>query len=146
MVQSQYPELDSDQIAEFTPVASIIGFIFIGVNFLILAIIKTYYLSSDQYNIQNRFDLVIFKTPQKNGKKLGARSIYKNSKASMHNLNAAAACGFDLSKLNIDKFSPVLSGQNMPDNRSINIQEFPKGSASMTDFSETPLEQKNDHK
>jgi hypothetical protein len=131
---------DGHKTIYFTPLATIIGFIFIGVNFFLLAIIKIYYLSSDQYNIQNRFDLVIFKPPTKSSNRIGLRRIYKNSKASMHNLNAAIASGFDVSKLNDRQFfAPVFASQNEIEVRSTSIQENNVGTAKNLAFSETPL-------
>ena len=83
----------------FTPIATIIGFVFLGVSFAMLALAKLWYASSDHYMTNNRFDLVIFKQPTKRSI-LGGRKIYNNTKASAHNLAAAQACGFDFSKIN----------------------------------------------
>lgn len=82
----------------FTPIATIVGFVFLGVSFSMLAIAKLWYASSDHYMTNNRFDLVIFKPPTKRSV-FGGREIYSNTKASAHNLAAAQACGFDFSKV-----------------------------------------------
>lgn len=84
---------------EFTPLATIIGFAFIAICFLLLAIAKIMFASSDQYMMNNRYDLVIFKAPTKNTV-VGPRRVYSNNTANTHNLNAAQACGFDVSMLN----------------------------------------------
>lgn len=84
---------------EFTPLATIIGFAFIAICFLVLAIAKIMFASSDQYMMNNRYDLVIFKAPTKNTV-MGPRRVYSNNTANTHNLNAAQACGFDVSMLN----------------------------------------------
>ena len=96
----------------FTPFATIIGLVFIGVSFSFLAIAKILYASSDQYMMNNRYDLVIFKAPTKNnGQLMGPRRVYSNSAANTHNLNAAQACGFDVSMLNSrNSYSALLSG------------------------------------
>ena len=78
-------------IPYFTPVATIIGLAFLFLNILLLAIAKIYYVSIDQYTGKNQFDLLIFKKPNV---KLSARRIYKNTKASEHNLHAAEQSGF----------------------------------------------------
>lgn len=78
----------------FTPMATIIGFVFIATTFSFLAIIKLFFASSDHYMTNNRFDLVIFKPP-KNKSTHGPRRIYGNKKVNTHNIRAAAACGFD---------------------------------------------------
>lgn len=82
----------------FTPIATIIGFVFIGISFSFLAIAKILYASSDQYMMNNRFDLVIFKPPT-NKSILGPRRVYSNTVANAHNLTAATAVGFDVSML-----------------------------------------------
>lgn len=80
---------------EFTPVASIVGFAFLGVSFSLLVIIKIYYNSIVNNMKSNGFDLVIFK--QIKHIRIGERRIYRNTRASEHNLNLAK--GLDLSKL-----------------------------------------------
>jgi hypothetical protein len=80
----------------FTPFATIIGLVFIGVSFSFLAIAKILYASSDQYMTNNRFDLVIFKPPTN---KIVFDRIYTNTTTNSHNLAAAKACGFDVSML-----------------------------------------------
>jgi hypothetical protein len=99
------PHYDSHVVnhsPSFTPIATTIGFVFLGVSFAMLAIAKLWYASSDHYMTNNRFDLVIFKQPTKKSV-LGGRKIYNNTKASAHNLAAAQVCGFDFSKINIRK-------------------------------------------
>lgn len=83
---------------EFVPIATIIGFSFTIVCLLLLAIAKLMFTSSDQYMMNNRYDLVIFKPPTKHSA-IGPRRGYKNSDANTNNLNAASACGFDLTTL-----------------------------------------------
>jgi hypothetical protein len=58
----------------FTPWATIIGFVFIGVSFGLLAIAKLMFDSTDQYMMNNRYDLVIFKPPT-NKSILGPRRL-----------------------------------------------------------------------
>jgi len=58
----------------------------------------------------------------------------------MHNLNAAIASGFDVSKLNDRQFfAPVFASQNEIEVRSTSIQENNVGTAKNLAFSETPL-------
>ena len=83
----------------FTPIATIIGFVFIGISFAFLAITKMFYSSSDQYMMNNRFDLVIFKPPTTKSV-LGPRRVYSNTVANAHNLTAASSCGFHVGMLN----------------------------------------------
>lgn len=103
---------EQTSVYEFTPLATIIGFAFIIICFLFLAIAKIMFASSDQYMMNNRYDLVIFKAPTKNnGQLMGPRRVYSNSAANTHNLNAAQACGFDVSMLNSrNSYSALLSG------------------------------------
>jgi len=57
----------------------------------------------------------------------------------MHNLNAAIASGFDVSKLNERNFfAPVFARQNEVEVRSTGIQENNVGTKNLA-FSETPL-------
>lgn len=103
---------------EFIPVSTIIGFSFVAVCLVLLAVAKIMYASSDQYMMNNRYDLVIFKPPTKNSV-IGPRRVYTNSTASTHNLNAAAACGFDVSMLNTR--NPYTSMSMMPMSNSNGI-------------------------
>ena len=100
----------------FTPWATIIGFVFIGVSFGLLAIAKLMFDSTDQYMMNNRYDLVIFKPPT-NKSILGPRRVYSNTAVNAHNLAAAAASGFDVTMLNsknpYTSFLASLSAQNL---------------------------------
>lgn len=87
----------------FTPMVTIIGFIFIATTFSFLAIVKLFFASSDQYMTNNRFDLVIFKQP-KNKSVPGPRRNYGNKKANAHNIKVAAACGFDHKNISFKSF------------------------------------------
>lgn len=99
---------------EFTPLATIIGFAFIGICFLLLTIAKIMFASSDQYMMNNRYDLVIFKAPTKNTV-MGPRRVYSNSTANAHNLQAAQSCGFDVSMLNSrNSYNAFLVGMASP--------------------------------
>lgn len=83
----------------FYPASTIVGFVFVGIWFVFILIAKIMYNSSDQYKMNNRFDLVIFKTATKNSL-IGPRRIYSNNNINTQNLTAAAASGFDLNILN----------------------------------------------
>lgn len=108
----------------FTPVATIIGLVFIAISFSFLAIAKILYASSDQYMMNNRFDLVIFKPPT-NKSVLGPRRIYTNTITHSHNLAAAQACGFDVSMLNTrNPYSTLMK------NKDLNQKEAPNSSNS----------------
>jgi hypothetical protein len=97
---------------EFTPIATIIGFVFIGISFSFLAIAKVLCASSDQYMMKNQFDLVIFKPPT-NKSVLGPRRVYSNTVANAHNLTAANAVGFNPSVLNgRNPYTLLSSAQN----------------------------------
>ncbi|CAF0719078.1 unnamed protein product [Brachionus calyciflorus] len=101
---------------EFIPVPTIVGFIFIGVWFGFILIAKIMYNSSDQYKINNRYDLVIFKPAAKNSL-IGPRRIYSNNNVNTQNINAAALSGVDLSMLNIrTTFNHSASNSTSSDN------------------------------
>ena len=106
LVEIVYPsEYNSSEIVEstayeFVPISTMIGFGFIGVCFLTLTVAKIMLTSSDKYMMSNRYDLIIFKPPDKKAQTGGPRRVYSNNQASQHNLNAAAATGIDLSILN----------------------------------------------
>jgi hypothetical protein len=70
--------------------------VFVGVWFVFMLIAKIMYNSTDQYKINNRFDLVIFKPATKNSL-VGPRRIYSNNNVNMQNINAANASGMDMS-------------------------------------------------
>ncbi len=93
---------------EFTPVSTIIGFVFIGISFSFLAIAKVLFATSDQYMMNNQFDLVIFKPPT-NKLVLGPRRVYKNTAANAHNVTVANAVGLDVSVLNKRNRHKILS-------------------------------------
>lgn len=94
---------------EFVPMATIIGFSFTGICFFLLVFAKIMFTSSDQNMSKNRYDLVIFKPATRNSN-LGLRRVYKNLKASNHNLNAAAASGFNVSMLiNRNSYNSIIS-------------------------------------
>lgn len=98
----------------FTPIATIIGFVFIGISFAFLAITKMLYASSDQYMMNNRFDLVIFKPPTTKSV-LGPRRVYSNTVANAHNLTAATSCGFDVRMLSArNPYTSFLTANNSP--------------------------------
>jgi hypothetical protein len=82
----------------FVPIASIVGFCAVGVCFLLLIVAKVIYASSDQYMLNNRYDLVIYK--QVTSKAQVQQKQVNTNSANMHNLTAAAACGFDINMLN----------------------------------------------
>ena len=113
LVTPTYPLPFNETIStayEFVPLATIIGFGFLGVCFLLLAIAKIMYQSSNQYMMNNQYDLVIFKPPTKNSNN-GPCRVYSNVNANAHNLNAAANCGFDVSMLNArNPYTAFLSG------------------------------------
>lgn len=112
MIETEYPppnEGDTEDHAyEFVPVSTIIGFSVLGISFLLLAIAKIIFASSDQYMLNNRYDLVIFK--QVTSKQQVQQRQVNTNNANVHNLNAAAACGFDVSMLNNrNTFSPIFT-------------------------------------
>jgi hypothetical protein len=82
----------------FYPASSITGIVFVAVWFVFVLIAKIMYNSTDQYKINNRFDLVIFKPATKNSL-IGPRRIYSNNNVNVQNINAANASGMDLSFL-----------------------------------------------
>ena len=112
MIETEYPNEEysnsSSHAYEFVPVSTVIGFSVLGVSFLLLAIAKVIFASSDQYMANNRYDLVIFK--QVTSKQQVHQRLVNTNNANVHNLNAAAACGFDISMLqNRSSFSPVFT-------------------------------------
>ncbi len=110
-------EPKSSNVYEFTPLATIIGFAFIAICFLLLAIAKIMFASSDQYMMNNRYDLVIFKAPTKNTV-MGPRRVYANNAANAHNLTAAKSCGFDVSLLNSrSSYNALLAGLGTPSSK-----------------------------
>lgn len=100
---------------EFTPVPTVVGFIFIGVWLGFILIAKIMYNSSDQYKINNRYDLVIFKPAAKNSL-IGPRRIYSNNNVNNQNINAAATSGIDLSILNIRNIYNSVPNANTNEN------------------------------
>ena len=94
------PRHNNDRLGNynFYPVSSIVGIVFVGIWFAFVAIAKIMYNSTDQYKINNRFDLVIFKPATKNSL-IGPRRIYGNNNVNIQNINAANASGMDLSFL-----------------------------------------------
>jgi hypothetical protein len=97
------PPSDSDTKMSFnfaapTPIASIVAMVFVGVWFVFVIIAKIMYNSTDQYKINNRFDLVIFKPATKNSL-VGPRRIYSNNNVNIQNIHAATASGMDMSFL-----------------------------------------------
>jgi hypothetical protein len=82
----------------FIPASTIAGLLFVGVWFAFILIAKIMYSSTDQYKLNNRFDLVIFKPATKNSL-IGPRRIYSNNNVNIQNMNAATASGMDLSFL-----------------------------------------------
>ncbi|RMZ99152.1 hypothetical protein BpHYR1_037493 [Brachionus plicatilis] len=100
---------------EFIPVPTIAGFIFIGVWLGFIMIAKIMYNSSDQYKINNRFDLVIFRPAAKNSL-IGPRRIYSNNNVNTQNINAAATSGIDLTVLNIRNTYKPVSNSNPNEN------------------------------
>jgi hypothetical protein len=82
----------------FYPASSIAGIIFVVVWFVFVLIAKIMYNSTDQYKINNRFDLVIFKPATKNSL-IGPRRIHSNNNVNIQNINAANASGMDFSFL-----------------------------------------------
>jgi hypothetical protein len=102
LIEIEYPKGTHQTVPntyEFVPMATIIGFVFIAVCFTLLAVAKIMFASTDQYMMNNRYDLVIFKPPT-NKSVLGPRRVYSNTAVNAHNLAAAQACGFDISMLN----------------------------------------------
>ena len=92
------PSYESQTAFVFIPAATLVGFGFVGVCILLLAIAKIMFTSSAQYMTNNRYDLVIFKPPTKNSSGVPRRN-YANTAANAQNLKAASNCGFDLSML-----------------------------------------------
>lgn len=104
---------------EFTPVPTVVGFIFIGAWLGFILIAKIMYNSSDQYKINNRYDLVIFKPAAKNSL-IGPRRIYSNNNVNSQNINAAATSGIDLSVLHIRNSYNSVSNTNTNENGNFN--------------------------
>lgn len=102
MVPIEYPDDEVNNVYEhayvFVPVATIVGFSVVGVCFLLLVVAKIIFTSSDQYMLNNRYDLVIYKQVTSKAH-VQQKQVNQNS-ANVHNLNAAAACGFDINMLN----------------------------------------------
>ncbi|CAF0719070.1 unnamed protein product [Brachionus calyciflorus] len=114
-IEIEHPnvEVKNSTAYEFVPRVTLIGLGFTAISFLLLALAKIMYSSSEHYTMNNKYDLAIFKAPNKNSL-VGLRRVYKNNDASDHNLNAALACGFDITKilnhnyeLNSDKSSQM---------------------------------------
>ena len=102
-----------DVSVHFTPLATVIGFVFLGSSFAILALAKLFYASADHFMTNNRFDLVIFKLPNKKSPIL-PRRINRATRASEHNLRAAKLSGYDFSKLNDRNYMKKIDGLRMP--------------------------------
>lgn len=88
---------------QFFPNSTKVGFAFVGVWLGFILIAKIMYTSSDQYRTTNKYDLVLFKPPNKASASLaiGPRRIYSNNTANVQNLSAAAASGIDFSVINV---------------------------------------------
>lgn len=114
---------------EFTPIPTIVGFVFVGIWLGFILVAKIMYNSSDQYKINNRFDLVIFKPAAKNSL-IGPRRIYSNNNVNTQNINAAASSGVDLSMLNIrTSFNQSVTNSNNNNHSPIDNGSFNSSSS-----------------
>ena len=93
---------------KFIPGSTIAGFVFVSVWFGFIVIAKIMGSSSDKYKINNKFDLVIFKPATKDSL-IGPRRIHSNNNIYIHNINAATACGFDLSALEVKSYDQLFN-------------------------------------
>ena len=89
----------------FVPTASLIVVIFVGI-FIVALIMAKIFLNSSTENISdNRYDLIIFKKPNKNSMP-DPRRLLSSNNVNQHNISAAEAAGFDMSSLYISKNDP----------------------------------------
>jgi hypothetical protein len=89
----------------FMPLASLVVVIFVGFFILALIIAKIFLNSSTENISDNRYDLIIFKKPNKNSMP-DPRRLLSSNNANQHNVNAAEAAGFDMSTLYISNNDP----------------------------------------
>lgn len=65
LVETEYPRNEVDDVEEhayvFVPLATVIGFAAVGLCLLLIIVAKIIFASSDQYMLNNRYDLVIYK-------------------------------------------------------------------------------------
>lgn len=115
-IQIEYPLEESkgdNTMYEFVPVASIVGFGVIGLCFFLLIVVKLMFASSNQYMLNNRYDLIIYKTQMAKNPMVQQIQLNSTSSVNAHNLNAALASGFDMSMLNkrnsLNSLNPLLS-------------------------------------
>lgn len=98
LVDVEYPQNDVENVEEhayvFVPVATIVGFCVVGVCLLLLVGAKIMFASSDQYMVNNPYDLVIYK--QVTSKAHVQHKQTNTNSANAHNLNAAVASNFDI--------------------------------------------------
>ena len=80
------------------PTSTIIACIFVALSFLIIAILKVTFSSTDHF-LADRNDLVIFKPSQKNQLIVG-RKMFENNQINQHNIKVTSESGFDMRCLN----------------------------------------------
>ncbi len=114
LVEVNHPTTEVEDVTAnayvFVPVASIVGFAAVGVCLLVLVLAKIIFASSDQYMLNNRYDLVIYR--QVTGKAQVQQKQVNMSSANVHNLNAAVASGFDINMLNRNTFNTMFNTTN----------------------------------
>jgi hypothetical protein len=83
---------------DFKPISTIVGISFISICIATLAIVKIAFGTNNQYMVGNKYDLVIYKPPSKNNNNKFSNinnNVSSQPQVNLHNLNAAAAVGFD---------------------------------------------------
>lgn len=125
---------DTDKLKyQFFPNSTKVGFAFVGVWLTFILVAKIMYTSSDQYRTTNKYDLVLFKPPNKASASsaIGPRRIYSNNGANMQNINAAAASGIDFSVLNV-RSAMSSNHHHNHNNQSIHHHSFHIGDGGST--------------
>lgn len=132
---------DTDKLKyQFFPNSTKVGFAFVGVWLTFILVAKIMYTSSDQYRTTNKYDLVLFKPPNKASASsaIGPRRIYSNNGANMQNINAAAASGIDFSVLNV-RSAMSSNHHHNHNNQSIHHHNFHIGDGNSTTGSQPSI-------
>ena len=83
----------------FTPPGTLVGFGLLALVLVGVWILRFITLS-DRHMITNRYDLVMYKMPDRRSPLGAPKKVFVNTAAIQHNLAAASACGFSMSSLN----------------------------------------------